>query len=258
MLKLLKDTGYEIQFGKNIGLRRTGQKQNIRLRSLGEGYSEQELRAVLSGSKVHVPRKKKVTNAPQKTSLLIDINAKIAEGKRGGYERFAKVFNLKQMAKTVLYLQQNNLTDLAQLSAKATATTERFNELSTQIKTAEQRMGEIAVLKTHIANYAKTRSVFDAYKVSGYSKKYLAEHESDILIHRAAKKAFNDMQLKTLPTVKSLQAEYANLIAEKKAAYAEYRSVRDEMKELQIHKSNIEQILNYDTQAEEKEKEHDR
>lgn len=118
-------------------------------------------------------------------------------------------------------------------------------------------MAEIAVLKTQVINYAKTRKVFDGYKASHYSKKYLAEHEADILLHRAAKKTFNDMQLKKLPTVKSLQAEYAALLSEKKAAYGEYRQARDEMKKLLIYRANAEKILGKDACAAEKGKEHD-
>ena len=104
-------------------------------------------------------------------------------------------------------------------------------------------MAEIAVLKTHIINYSKTRDVYAAYRKSGYSKKYLAEHESEILLHKAAKKAFDESGMTKLPTVKSLQAEYAELLTKKKAAYSEYRAAREEMKELLLHKSNIDRML---------------
>lgn len=95
-------------------------------------------------------------------------------------------------------------------------------------------------------------------ETGGYSKKYLAEHESDIIIHKAAKKAFDELGLKKLPTVKSLQAEYAELLAGKKEAYAEYHSAQKEMRELLIHRQNIVQFLSLDTPAVQKEKEHDR
>lgn len=84
-------------------------------------------------------------------------------------------------------------------------------------------MTEIAVLRTHIINYAKTREVYVAYRKAGYSKKFRAEHEADILLHQTAKKAFDELGMKKLPTVKSLQAEYAELMAQKKAAYSGYR-----------------------------------
>ena len=104
-------------------------------------------------------------------------------------------------------------------------------------------MGEIQTLRTHIMNYSRTRSVYTGYRKAGYSKKYLAEHEGDILIHKAAKKAFDELGVKKLPSVKSLQEEYAKLLSEKKAAYAEYRRSRDEMRELLLHKQNVDRML---------------
>ena len=119
-------------------------------------------------------------------------------------------------------------------------------------------MAEITVLRTHIANYARTRDVYIGYRKAGYSKKYLAEHESDILLHRAAKKAFDELGVKKLPTVRCLQDEYAKLLAEKKAAYAAYRTARDEMRELLIHKQNVDRMLGKNERSEEKKNEHDR
>ena len=101
-------------------------------------------------------------------------------------------------------------------------------------------------LKTHIINYAKTRDTFAEYRKSGYSKRYLDTHQADIILHRAAKHAFNEAGLKKLPSVKSLQAEYAALLAEKKEAYAELHTVRDEQRELVTHLANVRQILGDD------------
>ena len=98
----------------------------------------------------------------------------------------------------------------------------------------------------HIINYAKTREVYVAYRKAGYSKKFLAEHEGDILLHKAAKKAFDEMGIKKLPTVKSIQAEYAGLLAEKKTLYPEYSAVRQEMKDLQMAKANVARLLGYE------------
>ena len=110
-----------------------------------------------------------------------------------GYARWASVFNLKQMAQTMNYLTEHGLLDYADLAAKADKATGRYHELSAKIKAAEQRMAEIAVLKTHIINYAKTREVYVAYRKAGYSKKFKAEHESEILLHQTAKKAFDEL-----------------------------------------------------------------
>lgn len=259
LLVLLQEDGIDVtRRGKSISLRAPGRKSPARLDSLKEGYTEDDLLAVFTGKKEHTPRKKSVIAQPQKTNLLIDIQAKLDAGKGAGYERWAKVFNLKQMAQTMNYLREHGLLDYAELKEKTDAATTRFNTLSAQIKTVETRMAEIAVLKTQIINYAKTREVFDGYKASRYSKKYLAEHEADILLHRAAKKSFNDMGITKLPTVKSLQTEYAGLLSEKKAAYSDYRQARDEMRDLLTHRANVDKILGESAHETEKEKEQER
>ena len=245
--KLLRDAGFTVeQRGKTIRLKAPGRKKFVRLdaHSLGDDYDLSVLTAVLSGARQHRPRTKTIpANAPVKVSLLVDIQAKLQEGKGAGYERWAKVFNLKQMAQTMNYLTEHGLMDYADLSAKADAASARYHELSGKIKAAESRMAEIAVLRTQIINYVKTREVYAAYRKAGYSKKFRAEHESEILLHQAAKKTFDELGLKKLPTVKSLQTEYAALLAEKKAAYADYRQAREEMRELLTARANIDRIL---------------
>ena len=174
------------------------------------------------------------------------------------YARWAKVFNLKQMAQTMNYLSENNLLEYAVLEEKAAAATAHHNELSAQIKAAEKRMAEIAVLRTHIVNYAKTREVYVAYRKAGYSKKFREEHEQEMLLHQAEKNAFDDMGVKKLPKVKELQAEYARLLEEKKKTYAEYRRSREEMRELLAAKANMDRLLKMDEeQKKEQEKDHD-
>ena len=133
-------------------------------------YSEDDLRAVLAGEKKHTPRKKRTQATRKKNTLLIDIEAKLQTGKGVGYERWAKVFNVKQMAQTYNYLREHGLLDYGELEKKASAATEQFHALSAQIKAAETRMAEIAVLRGHIVNFAKTKKTFDAYKASGYAK----------------------------------------------------------------------------------------
>ena len=173
----------------------------------------------------------------------MNIQAKLEAGKGAGYARWAKVFNLKQMAQTMNYLSENNLLEYAILEEKAAAATAHHNELSAQIKAAEKRMAEIAVLRTHIVNYAKTREVYVAYRKAGYSKKFRKEHEEEILLHQAAKNAFDEMGVKKLPKVKELQTEYAKLLEEKKKTYAEYRRSREEMRELLTAKANVDRIM---------------
>ena len=248
LLDLLRQAGYEVKNADrpNPSLRGESQKRFIRLDSIGSGYSAAELRAVIAGERAHTPKQQKKT-APEKhrreNQLLIDIQAKLREGKGAGYAHWARHFNLKQMAQTMNYLQEHGLTDFNVLSQKAAAASARFSALSAEIKDAEKRMAEIAVMRTQIINYARTRDTYAAYRKDGYSKHFKVEHEADILLHQAAKKYFDEQGLKKLPSVKSLQAEYAELLTRKKAAYADYREARNEMQELVTAKANVERIL---------------
>lgn len=258
LLKLLAEMGCEVsRRGQAIRLKAPGWKNVARMdEKLGQGYSEDEIRAVLAGKKEHTQKKKPaVQTGPPRVNLLVDIQAKLQAGKGAGYERWAKIFNLKQMAQTVNYLTEHGLMEYEILEEKAAAATAHHNELSTQIKAAETRMAEIAVLRTHIINYAKTREVYVAYRKAGYSKKFREEHEADILLHQAAKNAFDDMGIKKLPKVKELQAEYAALLEQKKKDYAEYRRSREEMRELLTAKANVDRLLNMEEEHDaEKEK----
>lgn len=256
-LKLLQEAGYEIKDGKNPSFWREGQKRFIRLDTLGDHYKKDVLLAVLSGEKAHTPQKRRMPSKEIKEiNLLVDIQKKLQAGKGNGYVRWAKTFNLKQIARTLNYLTEHNLLEYAALEKKTEAAVKHYNELSDQIKAAEKRLAEIAVLRRHILNYSKTRDIYVAYRKAGYSKKFLAEHEADILIHKAAKKAFDELGVKKIPTVKSLQAEYARLLDEKKIVYGEYRQARGEMKELLTVKANVDQVLGMEKSETEKEKEH--
>jgi hypothetical protein len=243
-LRLLQSAGYEIRTDKRLAFRRAGQKTNICLRSLGKGYSEDEIRAVIIGGKTHTPRMAvRTEKLPLGVNLLVDIQAKLQAGKGPGYERWAKVFNLKQMAQTINYLTENNLLDYTELEKKTSAATTRFHELTARIKAAETCMAEIGNLKSHIINYSKTRDVYVSYRKAGYSKKFRAEHEADILLHKAAKQVFDDMGVKKLPTIKALQAEYETLLAEKRSAYREYATAKKGMRELLNVKANVDSLL---------------
>ena len=194
---------------------------------------------------MHVPWKGRATNHPR-NQLLIDIQARLRSGRGESYRRWATTFNLKQMARTVAYLQEHNLMDASVLSARADEAAARCHALSGQIQAAEKHLAETAVLKRHIVNYARMREVYAAYRKSGYSAKYRQEHEDEIALHRAAKQAFDALGVQKLPSVKSLNAQYARLLGEKKAAYAEYRAAREEMRELMVHRKNLALILQGD------------
>ena len=245
LLELLRRSGYQVKGGKVLSLLGEGQKRFIRMDTLGADYTPDDLRAIIAGTKEHTPKKKRVMDSSDKFtgSLLIDIQAKLQEGKGAGYARWAKNFNLKQLSQTLIYLEENNLLDRSVLEERTAAVTAQYHTLSDNMKSAEQRMAEIKVLQQHIINYAKTRDTYVAYRKAGYSKKFLSEHESEIILHKAAKQLFDEQGLKKLPTVKSLQAEYAQLLSEKKAMYAEYQQARNEMRSLQTAKANVDRIL---------------
>ena len=236
-----------------------GRKKFIRAHSLGDKFEKELVLATLKENAKSQPiiLHSNLEEKPDRIKKLVDIQAKLQARKGAGYARWAKVFNLKQMAQTMNYLSENNLLEYAVLEEKAAAATAHHNDLSAQIKAAEKRMAEIAVLRTHIVNYAKTREVYVAYRKAGYSKKFREEHEEEILLHQAAKNAFDEMGVKKLPKVKELQTEYAKLLEEKKKTYAEYRRSREEMRELLTAKANVDRVLKMEVEQDvEKEKDH--
>ena len=257
-IRMLEDKGFKIKRGKHLTLKHSDFKKSIRMDSLGDGYMEEDIRAIIAGKKQLVQRRHRDILTPERSSLLIDIEAKLSEGKGGGYERWAKVHNLKQMAQTINYLREHGLLDLNELQKRTNDVTSKYHELSDKIKSAEARIKEISELKTQIINFAKTREVYAAYRKSGYSKDFLTGHETEILLHKAAKKSFDELNIQKLPTIKSLNDEFTELVAEKKNLYHEYISVRDEMRELLIHKSNVEKILGTGESTTEKKTEHER
>lgn len=256
-MELLCQTGYEIKHGNVPSLRGSEQSNFIRMDTLGDGYASDELRAIIAGTRTHTPRMRSIleTSAKPSGSLLIDIQAKLQDGKGAGYAKWAKSFNLKQMSQTMIYLEENGLLDMDTLNEQAAAASATYHALSKKIKSAEQRMTEIKILQQHIVNYSKTRTVYVGYRKAGYSKKYLPEHEADILLHKAAKKYFDDQGLERLPTFKSLQSEYSELMAQKKSMYSDYKKAQEKMRELQTAKANVDRILNMEITESEKEKE---
>ena len=240
-LQKLEQQGYEVKRGKYTSVKGPRQKRFIRFRTLGAGYSEEELKAVISGEAEHHPRQKQKRIVPeQKFQMLVDIQAKLAEGKSMGYARWAKRYNLKEISKTLIFLQENKIGSIEEMQKRVDAATARYHELGDSIKAAETRMAEIAVLRTHIVNYARTRPVYDAYRKSGYSKRFLEAHREEITLHKAAKAAFDEAGLKKLPKAKDLSIEYAELLKKKKEAYPDYRKARDEMQELMKAQKNVE------------------
>ena len=251
-LQRLEQQGYEVKRGKYTSVKGARQKRFIRFRTLGAGYGEEELKAVLAGEAEHRPRQK--CPAPeQKFQMLVDIQAKLAEGKGTGFARWAKQHNLKEISRTLIFLQENKIGSIEEMQERVDAATARYHELGDSIKASEKRLAEIAVLKAHIINYAKTRPVYDAYRKTGYSKHFLETHRTEITLHKAAKAAFDESNLKTLPKVKELDAEYSKLLIEKKALYPGYRKAKEEMQELLRAQKNIELFFDEEKKPEQTE-----
>ena len=255
LLTMLQRGGWEVKRGKRISLKGKGQERFKRLDSLGEDYSEAALRAIIAGEKEHHPREKKTVQPMRQVNLLVDIQAKLQAGKGAGYERWAKVFNLKQMAQTLNYLSENNLMNIEDLTAKTDAAIARVHELQVTIRETEKRMAELHTLKGHIINYVKTREVYAAYRMAGYSKKFVAEHEQEIKLHQAAKEDFSALGTQKIPKVKEIQAEYDALREKKKQAYATYHQAQDEMRQLLTVRANVERILGIEEKEKERQKE---
>lgn len=256
---LLREDGLTVKKrGKSYSLMLPGWGKAVRLDSLGKGYTLKDLCDAIANPHKRESRQVLRPRVDESTiNLLVDIQTKLQSGKGVGYVRWAKIFNLKQMAQTINFLTEHNLLEYAVLEKKAAEATALHNELSDRIKAAEKRMAEIAVLRTHIINYAKTREIYVAYREAGYSKKFREEHEEEILLHQAAKNAFDDIGVKKLPKVRELQAEYARLLEEKKKTYAKYRRSREEMRKLLTVKANVDRLLNMETEhSAEKEKDH--
>ena len=241
-LDLLQQSGYTAKRGKHLTLCKEGQK-NIRFDSLKKEYTEDAIRAVISGKKQRQPREQKPVPAQQNVQKILDMAAIQAANKGYAYERWATNFNTKAASKSLLYLQTVCGGRYDVLAQKADEASAHCRELLDQMNAAQKRLTEIDVLRRHILNYARTRDVFQQYKASGYSKKFLKEHQQEIDRHRAAKRAFNELGLQKLPSKKSLDMEYSQLLAKKKDAYAAYRDAREQAREMLTHRENLRPYL---------------
>ncbi len=231
---------------KNLRFKMPGQEKFTRCNTLKGDYTEQAILERIEGKRTVISDQTASKNSVTRVGLLINIEAAVRAGKGPGYERWAKVFNLKQLSQTVLYLKDHGDMSYEELQKKCADVTGKFNDLSSKIKDLEAQMNANGELQKQIANYAKTRAVYAEYKKSGYSKKYRAEHEGEILLHQAAKEHFDQLGITKLPSVKGLREEYADLLDKKRKSYSSYKQARDEMKELLNVKANVEKLLDID------------
>ena len=255
-LKRMEREGFFIRREKQLAIMLEGSVRPIRFKSLGKGYTEEDIVKRILGDETLVPKTKSF--AERINYSLIDIQKKLQEGKGGGYQRWAKVFNVKQTAKTILFLQERGIYDYESLKQITDSAADRMTELGTSIKAKEKRLGEIRALKTHIINYAKTRDVYVGYRKSGYSKKFFEAHREELALHKAAKEAFTQSGLEKLPTVKQLNQEFYEILQAKKEEYAEYRKLKDELREYQIARKNMEIVLDIPVVERDRDKERSR
>ena len=235
-----------------------GQQRATRLRSstLGEGYDPEDIRAVIAGKRplpeVGVP----APAAPARVNLIVDIQERLRDRKGPAYERWAKIYNLKQMAAALQFMQEHGLTEYNQLAAQTEEAVQRFHVLTGQLRQTEANLAHTSEVMGAVVQYAKTRPVFDGYKATKYSKKYLAAHEAELADYRAAKAILNDLlDGARLPRMPELKEKRRTLAAQKKTLYADYRAAQQRMREAVAVKANIDHLLGLTDQRKNKEQE---
>ncbi len=265
LLTLLK-TEYNVEVdssGKYTKLRGEGQKVFVRLRSLGEGYTREDIEKRIHGDSISTKSTmgksfeeitgrriknitKKKLSKDEKLSLLIDVQKKIQEGKGIGYEKWVKQFNLKQTAKTLSFLSDMGINSYKDLDAAHEKLHDEYDTLRLNIRSIQERMDKIRELQGAIITYIQTNESYQRYKKSGYNKKVKEELRNDILLHEEARKHFKEYEGGKVPTIKELKAEYAKLKEEKSEMYKDYQKKKRDYTELAVAKKNIDTILDRD------------
>ena len=245
-LRLMEESGFAVKRGRGgvISFLAPGQDKPTRLRSstLGPGFDPEDIRAVIAGERP-IPEQP-APAAPRRVNLIVDIQERLRSGKGAAYARWAKVYYLKQMAAALQFMQEQNITEYDQLSAKAEDAVSRFHALTEQLRQTEAGLSATSELMGAVVRYAKTRPVFDGYKTAKYSRKYLAEHEAELADYRAAKATMGELLGgEKLPKMAELKEKRRQLAARKKTRYTEYRSAQEEMRQAVAVKANIDHLL---------------
>ena len=224
-LRLMEESGFAVKQGRGgvISFLAPGQEKPTRLRAstLGAGFDPEDIKAVIAGERPLPELPEEPTVPPRRVNLIIDIQERMAQGKGPAYERWAKVYNLKQMAAA--------------------------------LRTTEEPLSKTSELMAATVDYAKTRPVFDGYKAARYSKKYLAQHEAELATYRAAKDTMNTiLNGAKLPKIEALKKSRRELAGQKKELYAEYRDAQRQMREAVAIKANIDHLLGITDERENK------
>ena len=240
-LRLMQEAGYEIKTGKYISFRAKGQERFTRSKTIGENYTEERIKERIAG---RTPRRSQRQTTPKGISLIEDIQERIRLIDSKGYEYKAKLTILKEAARTLNYLTENNLLQYADLEKKVEDVHSSYDRTGKELKGVEARLREVQPLIKNISNYQRLKPVYDAFQKAKDKPGFKAKHEAELVIFEAARSTLLAMQGdEKLPSLKTLQAEQAQLFEEQERLYAERNRFKKEAKQIETIKSNVDTFL---------------
>ncbi|MCD7845211.1 MAG: relaxase/mobilization nuclease domain-containing protein [Oscillospiraceae bacterium] len=247
-LTAMQTEGTEVKTGKHLAFKIPEGKRFIRCDSLSEDYTENAIRDRLDGKR-EVKRgdeqKKFSAREYMRPRSLIDIQSKLAQANSPGFEQWAKGFNLKAIAETVVWMKEHGISDVEKLALECDAASESYHGLSERTKANQARMKAISDLQRQISSYGRTKEIYVQYKKLPRKKQaqFYEDHREDIILHENAKRHFDSLGLEKLPSIKALKQEYAVLSAENKRLYPQQKAARKKMIDLLTAKGNVERFL---------------
>ena len=240
-LRLMQEAGYEIKTGKYISFRAEGQERFTRSKTIGENYTEERIKERIAG---RTPRRSRKQTAPKGISLIGDIQERIRLIDSKGYEYKAKLTILKEAARTLNYLTENNLLQYADLERKVEDVHSSYDRTGKELKGVEARLREVQPLIKNISNYQRLKPVYDAFQKAKDKPSFKAKHEAELVIFEAARSTLLAMQGdEKLPSLKTLQAEQQRLLDEQQRLYDERANLKKEVKQIETIKSNVDTFL---------------
>ena len=240
-LRLMQEAGYEIKTGKYISFRAKGQERFTRSKTIGENYTEERIKERIAG---RTPRRNRRQTVPKGISLIGDIQERIRLIDSKGYEYKAKLTILKEAARTLNYLTENNLLQYADLEKKVEDVHSSYDRTGKELKGVEARLREVQPLIKNISNYQRLKPVYDAFQKAKDKPGFKAKHEAELVIFEAARSTLLAMQGdEKLPSMKTLQAEQQRLLDEQQRLYDERAKLKKEVKQIETIKSNVDTFL---------------
>ena len=240
-LRLMQEAGYEIKTGKYISFRAKGQERFTRSKTIGENYTEERIKERIAG---RTPRRSQRQTVPKGISLIGDIQERIRLIDSKGYEHKAKLTILKEAARTLNYLTENNLLQYADLEKKVEDVHSSYDRTGKELKGVEARLREVQPLIKNISNYQRLKPVYDAFQKAKDKPSFKAKHEAELVIFEAARSTLLAMQGdEKLPSLKTLQAEQQRLLEEQQRLYDERAKLKKEVKQIETIKSNVDTFL---------------